>query len=453
MDVSGKNILVVGFGKSGLSATRYLLKAGAHVTINDIRFERDLDKEQVRQAREMGAGFKTGGHEVEDFVRSDMVVLSPGVPTNIHPVLEAKKNSISVLGELELASRFIKSPILAITGTNGKSTAITLMGQILEKAGMKYFLGGNLGTPLMDHVAGENDVDYVVLEVSSFQLDTMEEFNPLVAVLLNISPDHLDRYSNYEAYVKSKLSIFKNQGKGRFAVLNDDDERLSGFDMKTGVRILRYGFDRRDKVDAFIEDNRLVIDCPGIADMSLNLEDFHLPGRHNLENLMGVVLAASCIGIEKQAIEKALRSFRGLSHRIEFAGTVAGIDFYDDSKATNVDSAVKSIESFDRPVILIAGGKDKGGGYKPLVETAKRHVKKAILIGEAAPVMGKALEGSVPLSFSLGLEEAVFEAFSAAARGDVVLLAPACSSFDMFRDYVHRGIVFKNAVRKLSDGI
>ena len=452
MEFSKKNILVVGFGKSGLSTSRYLLGRGAHVTISDIKTEEELDRELLNEAKNLGARLETGEHRPDTFINSDMIVVSPGVPLDLAPIRAAMEKSVPILGELELASRLLNRPILAVTGTNGKSTSVSLLGAMIEKSGLKLFMGGNIGTPLMDYVSKEKDVDYILVEVSSFQLDTIERFSPMVSLLLNITPDHLDRYPDYEAYVRSKLNIFKNQKAGQFAILNDDDERLYRFNPTGGVTVLRYGFKKKRDRNAFIEGNGIVINLPGKNESVFSIDEFHLPGRHNLENLMGVVLAASCIGIEKESIEKAISGFRGLSHRMEYSGKVDGVDFYDDSKATNVDAAIKSIGSFNRPVILIAGGIDKGGEYHSLVEAAVRHVKKAVFIGEARSILARSFEGIVPYTFAESMEDAVSQAFSAAHENDVVLLAPACSSFDMFSDYAHRGRIFKKAVNGLGDG-
>ncbi len=452
MEFLNKNILVVGFGKSGLSVSRYLLSRGAYVTINDLKPEGDLDRKLLTEAKDLGARFETGEHRIETFLGSDMIIVSPGVPLDIEGIRAARSKKVPVLGELELAFRLIKSPVIAVTGTNGKTTSVSLLGAIMEKAGLKIFMGGNIGTPLMDFVLTGNDVDYVLAEVSSFQLDTIEEFRPDVSLILNISPDHLDRYPDYESYARSKLKIFKNQSAGQYAILNDDDERLSRVNPGGEVNVLRYGLERRKGRSAFFNGREVIIDISGREERAFGIEDFNLPGRHNLENLMAVLLAAFCIGIDKNAVERSVREFRGLPHRMEYSGNVNGVDFYDDSKATNVDAASKSVGSFDRPVVLIAGGIDKGGSYGPLVETAKGHVKKAIFLGEARTILAESFEGIVPYAFAASMEDAVNQAFKAAAKNDAVLLAPACSSFDMFIDYAQRGRAFVEAVRRLDDG-
>ena len=304
----------------------------------------------------------------------------------------------------------------------------------------------------MDYASGDMSADYVLVEVSSFQLDTAERFSPLVSLILNITPDHLDRYENFDAYMRSKYSITRNQGEGRYTVLNDDDPLLHDFKPEGRVSVLRYGIAKTDGRNAYIERKRLVACIPGKAEQVFNVEDFLLPGTHNLGNLMGAVLVALCAGIDANFIQEVILDFKGLPHRVEHIARIAGVDFYDDSKATNVDAAVKSLEVFDRPVILIAGGIHKGGDYDPLVKASTSRVKKGIFIGEARFRLGDAFNNNIPYKFADDMEDAVKKAFSAAVKDDVILLAPACSSFDMFTDYGHRGRVFKEKVKGLIDG-
>jgi UDP-N-acetylmuramoylalanine--D-glutamate ligase len=307
------------------------------------------------------------------------------------------------------------------------------------------FVGGNIGTPLIDYAAGVSKADVAVVEVSSFQLDTMEGFSPLVAVLLNISPDHLDRYPNYEAYVQSKLKIFKNQGAGDFAILNDDDKALSSFVLQRGVSGLRYGLKKKDLRQAFVEGKGIRAGLPGKESHTFDLQKCPLPGKHNVENMMAAALAGLALNVEPPVIQHTMDHFQGLPHRLELSGRIREVDFYDDSKATNVDAAIRAIASFDRPIILIAGGRHKGGDYSPLVRVAKGRVKKAFLMGES-------FEDRIPYATADDMEDAVTKAFSVAKPHDVVLLAPACSSFDMFTDYAHRGRAFKEAVEGLQHG-
>ena len=452
MDVSEKRVLVVGLGKSGLSTTRWLSGQGAKVTVSDLKGEAELDGELLNEVSGLGAKLEVGGHRKASFLDKDMIIVSPGVPLDIEPLRAAKEKGIPVMGEMELASRLIDIPITAVTGTNGKSTTTAFLGALIENAGLKPFVGGNIGNPLMDYVAGDWKADYAVVEVSSFQLDTTEEFCPMISLLLNISPDHLDRYPNYEAYVQSKLSIFKNQGPGHYAILNDDDENLSRFDPSTGVSVLRYGREKRENRQAHMEGGQLHARLPGKETYGYELEKLRLPGTHNVENLMGAVLVGLVLDIEPRVIQNTIERFQGLPHRLEWVRNIGGLDFYNDSKATNVDAASKSIESFDGPVILIAGGRHKGGDYSPLVKASTGRVRKAIFLGEAKHLLAKAFEGIIPFSLAQNMKDAVSQAFSSSKPDDVVLLAPACSSFDMYSDYEHRGRHFREEVERLDNG-
>jgi UDP-N-acetylmuramoylalanine--D-glutamate ligase len=452
MLLKNKHILVVGLGKSGLSVVRYLVREGARVTVSDMKEEAELDPSALQEMRTLGVTLETGGHATETFLRAEQIILSPGVPLDIAPLRAAKEKGIPATGEMDLAVQITNTPIVAVTGTNGKSTVTAFLGELLKKAGHKTFVGGNLGTPLIEYAAAGLKADVAVVEVSSFQLDTMEGFSPLVAILLNISPDHLDRYPNYEAYVQSKLKIFKNQGPGDFAVLNDDDAVLSSFAPPKDVSVLRYGLKKRNIRQAFVERKGIRAGLPGKASHFFDLQKCPLPGKHNVENMMAAALAGLALNVEPQAIQHTLDHFQGLPHRLEFVGRVREVDFYNDSKATNVDAAIRSIASFDRLLILIAGGRHKGGDYAPLVRVAKGKVKKAFLMGESKQIMAEAFEDRIPYATADSMDDAVAKAFSVAKPHDVVLLAPACSSFDMFTDYGHRGRVFKQAVEGLQHG-
>jgi UDP-N-acetylmuramoylalanine--D-glutamate ligase len=452
MNVSGKHILVVGLGKSGLSVVRWLANKEARVTVSEIKGEADLDPRFLQETRDLGVSLETGGHRRETFLRADTIIVSPGVPLNTEPLKAAGQEGIPVLGEMELACRIMKTPIVAVTGTNGKSTVTAFLGEMMRAGGLNVFVGGNIGTPLIEYAAGEQTADYAVVEVSSFQLDTMISFHPRVAVLLNISPDHLDRYPGYQAYVNSKLSIFQNQGSGDWAVLNDRDPALRSFEPGETVSVLRYGPEKRRNRQAYLEGNKITAVLPGNGLHQFVLDPCVLPGEHNRENLMGAVLAGLSLGVRPPVIQQTIATFRGLPHRLEFAGRVGDVDFYDDSKATNVDAAIRSVKSFDAPVILIAGGRHKGGAYSSLVEAAGGRVRKAVLMGESRFLMAEAFEGIIPYCMAEDMAHAVTQAFSSARSRDVVLLAPACSSFDMFTDYGHRGRVFKAEVERLRDG-
>ncbi len=420
--------------------------------MSELREETELERALLQDALQLGIELEIGGHREETFLNSDMIIVSPGVPLDIGPLKAAAEARIPVLGEMELASRLMDIPLVAVTGTNGKSTATAFLGSILKDAGLGAFVGGNIGTPLMDYVAGDWRADYALVEVSSFQLDTMENFSPMISLLLNISPDHLDRYPDYEAYVQSKLNIFKNQGPGQYAILNDDDQVLSQFEPAGGVSVLRYGLEKRENRQAHMEGRSIRAHLPGEKEESFGLERFKLPGRHNRENLMGVILAGLILGIGPRIIQGTIEKFQGLPHRLEYVGTLRGVDFYNDSKATNVDAALRSVATFDRPLILIAGGRHKGADYMPLVKAATGRVRKAIFLGEAKRILADAFRGTIPFALAEDMRDAVSQSFSSSEPKDVVLLAPACSSFDMFSDYTHRGRVFREEVERLGHG-
>jgi len=449
MDVLNKRVLVVGLGKSGLSAAHWLSREGAEVTVSDMKTEAELDPVLLKEALGFGIHLETGGHLTGTFLKQDTIIVSPGVPLDIGPLKAAKEMGIPIMGEMELAVGLIDVPILAVTGTNGKSTATAFLGFMMKRAGFEVFVGGNIGTPLIDYAGTDRKAHYAVVEVSSFQLDTMEKFCPSVSLLLNISPDHLDRYPDYEAYVQSKLTIFRNQGAGHYAIMNDDDHVLSNFKPPENVSLLRYGMEKKRRRQAFMEGKRIRACLPGMEAHHFNLEKFRLPGRHNLENVMGVILAGLSLRIKPQTIQEAIDHFQGLPHRLELIGSSKGVDFYDDSKATNVDAAARAITSFSKPIVLIAGGRHKGGDYSPLVKVAAGRVKKAVFLGEAKYLLAQAFDGIIPFTLAEDMEDAVSQAVSSARQNDVVLLAPACASFDMFSDYGQRGRVFKETVERL----
>jgi len=445
-------VLVVGLGTSGLWTARWLAGQGADVIVTEKKRESELDPDILRELLELGVRLEVGGHKKETFLDVDTIILSPGVPHDMVLIKSASEKKIPVVGELELASRFIDTPIIAVTGTNGKTTVTTFLGHMLENAGFNVFVGGNIGTPLIAYAASEQRADYLVLEVSSFQLDTIHTFSPYISIILNISPDHLDRYPDYEAYIQSKLRLYENQGDGQYLILNRDDQRLSSVTPSSGVSLLFYGSEKMEGLHAFLEGGRISASLNGSTRQSFSLDAFALPGSHNLENLLGAVLAGMALGIDAAMIQETINQFKGLPHRLEYVGEVNGVLFYNDSKATNVDAAVRAVTSFDRPLILIAGGRHKGADYAPLVTAGRGRVKGAVFLGEAKGLLAESFRDEIPFSLAENMEEAVLRAFSMASKGDAVLLAPACSSFDMFSDYLHRGRVFREVVEGLTHG-
>lgn len=444
---------MVGLGLSGLTVARFLAGQSAMVTVSDIKPEKELEPQVLKELSTLGINLETGGHHAKTFSQAEIIILSPGVPHDTEVLMAARSRGIPVMGELELSSRLIDIPMIAVTGTNGKSTVTAFLGAMLEQAGFNVFVGGNIGTPLMAYVANKNKkADYAVVEVSSFQLDTIRTFCPHVSLILNITPDHLDRYTGFEAYVRAKLRIFENQGAGQYLILNDNDQNLSAVKPASGVSVLRYGMEEKSGRNAWVEKSKIHTRWEGSQRGEYSLEGFRLPGLHNVENLMGVVLAGLVLNLEPHVIQAIIDHFEGLPNRMEWVREIDGIEFYNDSKATNVDAAVRAIASFGQPLIIIAGGRHKGADYAPLVTAAKEKARKAIFLGEAKDLLATAFDGSVPFSFAEDMGEAVSLAFSSAERGDAVLLAPACSSFDMFLNYSDRGKAFRAAVEKLSRG-
>lgn len=442
---------MVGLGKTGIALVSFLLRQGAQVLVSDSRQLTEIQK-QVSEHDEIGRSLilEAGGHSSAFFLKPDMVLVSPGIPLDIPALKAAQDRGIPILGELEVFTAFSKTPVVAVSGTNGKTTTTALLNEMLVQSGKKTFLGGNIGRPLMDYILNGQEKEIVVAEISSFQLDTTKNFSPKVGLLLNITEDHLDRYADFQAYINSKASLFRNQGQDNLAVINGDDPICRS--IGEGLAGPVYFFSRTQKVPqgVFVDQSKAILQL-GSGREVYELSGFPLPGIHNQENALAAILGARLMGGDPEAIQKTLLTFKGFGHRLEKVGEVRGIGFYDDSKATNVGAVVKALEGFDRPVILIAGGRDKGGDYHPLRELIQTKVKALILIGEAREKMMKQLGPLTKTQAANTLEEAVTLAFHQGQAGDLVLLSPACSSFDMFRDYVHRGNVFQKAVRELEE--
>ena len=378
----------------------------------------------------------------------------PGCRRSCPGFKTAVSHGIPLIGELEVAGHYLRLPVAAISGTNGKTTTTTLVGEMLRASGRRPLVGGNIGTPLVDLVDRQAQADCLVLEISSFQLDTAPSFKPHAAALLNITADHLDRYPNFQAYTDSKALLFRQQGPENLAVLNADDPLVAALAPQIKSRVYFYSSRKPLLVGAWKTDQALKVHLAGAVGPAIDfpLADIALPGGHNLENLMAALLIALEMGATPAGCAEILANFRGLPHRLEWVANLAGVDFFDDSKATNVGAVVRSLEHFDRPVVLIAGGRDKGGDYSPLFPWLRRKVKQIILLGESKEIMAAAFTGYAPLKTAADMPQAVAQAFAAAVPGDVVLLSPACSSFDMFRDYAERGRVFQQAVRSLDHG-
>lgn len=457
LNFENKKVLVVGLARTGLAVARFLKDRGAQVTATDLKKKDELGS-YVQNALTMGISLKLGEHDIESFTGADFIVVSPGVPHSITPLEAARRAGIPVIGEVELASRCINEPIVAVTGTNGKTTTTSLIGKMLQASGRKVFVGGNIGDPLIDYINSGTDADVVVAEISSFQLDTIKSFRPKVGVLLNITEDHLDRYNDFSDYVRSKGRLFKNQESTDLAVLNGMDPAVCGLESIIAGQRLYFNINSAGshsvpggRHGVVIKDKEMICSLPGEAPVILSLAKFRLKGEHNLENAAAATLAALAAGADRAGIQAVLDTYEGLHHRLEYVGNVNGIEYYNDSKATNVDAVKRSLESFTSPVILIMGGRDKGGSYALLNDLIRKRVKVLIAIGEAREKILSVLGGLTHSEPAGTLADAVRLARQAAAPGDVVLLSPGCSSFDMFSDYAERGEEFCKAVRGLMD--
>jgi len=450
LNLKNQKVLVVGLAKTGLATARFLKNQEARVTAADLLTQDQLGP-CAEQARAMGVSLELGPHRAETFTGADLIVVSPGVPHTIGPLEEARKAGIAVIGEVELAVRHIREPIVAITGTNGKTTTTHLVGQMLRASGLEVFVGGNIGAPLIGYVDSGGRADVIVAEISSFQLDTMESFRPKVGVLLNITEDHLDRYRDFQQYVRSKGRLFENQDNTDVAVLNRADPSTQSLESAIRAQKFYFNVNAHGRGGVKLQGREMVCRVPGRAPMTLSLANFKVTGVHNFENAAAASLAALAAGADESAIQRTLNTFKGLHHRLEHVRTVHGVQYYNDSKGTNVGAVMRSLESFDAPVILIMGGRDKGGSYTVLRGLIKERVKRLIAIGEAREKILDKLGGATDSQEAASLEEAVHSAAQTATRGDVVVLSPGCSSFDMFTDYAQRGEAFCRAVRNLGD--
>ncbi|WP_131995748.1 UDP-N-acetylmuramoyl-L-alanine--D-glutamate ligase [Acidipila rosea] len=447
MEFKGKKVLVVGLGKSGRAAALFLRRQGAQVTVSDIRSAEQLGKD-IPALIEEGISVEAGGHGLLTFRRQDLIVVSPGVPLDTPELVQVKKFGLPIIGELELASQLLKGKILAITGSNGKTTTTTLCGEILQAAKLPVNVGGNIGVPVIALVEESRSDDWSVLEVSSFQLETADTFHPNIAVILNITPDHLDRHGSFENYAAAKERIFANQTAEDSLVLNADDDAASRAAVRAKSRIFWFSRKRAVRQGAFVYEGAVVYRASEQAapEFILKLDEIPLKGEHNVENVLAAVCAARLAGVPAETIRAAVAAFKAVEHRLEFVAEIVGISYYNDSKATNVDAAMKAIASFPGGIHLILGGKDKNSDYSLLRPLLEQRVKAVYAIGSAAEKITSQIHGVVQVVSAETMEQAVALAADAADAGDTVLLAPACSSFDQFENYEHRGRVFKELV-------
>jgi UDP-N-acetylmuramoylalanine--D-glutamate ligase len=418
-ELRGKRVLVVGLARTGVSTAQFCVTHGARVTTTDARSESEIG-EAAKLLRAAGVHLELGGHNEKTFLDQDLIVASPGVPADAPLLQAARGKGVTIWSEIELAARYLKGRMIGITGSNGKTTTTSLIAHILKTAGVPTILAGNIGTPLISQVEQTNDKTITVVELSSFQLDLIDTFRADISVFLNLTPDHLDRHHTLEAYGAAKARIFENQTESDSAVLNADDPAT------------------RPYAPTKPQD-----------EVVLRLEDIPLAGAHNVENVLAAVAAARLAGAEAAAIAGAVRSFEGVEHRLEFVAEIGGVRYYNDSKATNVDATLKALDAFPGRILIVLGGKDKGSDYTVLQKPLREKAILALLIGAASEKIEKQIAGSVAIERAGTIERAVEISSHAARPGDVVLLAPACASFDQFENYEHRGRVFKDLVRQL----
>jgi UDP-N-acetylmuramoylalanine--D-glutamate ligase len=452
VELKGKKVLVVGLGVSGLAAALFLRRRGAQVTVSDVRSAEALGQ-QIPALLDAGVNVEAGGHGHATFRRQDLIVLSPGVAPNSPEMEEARTFHIPIIGEVELAARFLQTEILAITGSNGKTTTTTLAGEILLAGGLATQVGGNIGVPAIELAeTGQNRPGaWSVLELSSFQLETVDTLRPKIAVILNLTPDHLDRHGNLANYAAAKERIFAQQTAGDFLVLNADDARVQQAASRARSQVYWFSRTKLVRQGACVHQGMVVFRASEVAALEpvLPVAEIPLKGAHNVENVLAAVCAGRLAGVAADAIAQAVRGFHAVEHRLEFVATVDGVDYYNDSKATNVDSTMKAIESFPGRIHLILGGKDKKSDYTTLRPLLTERVRRVYTIGAAAEKIEAHIAGAAEVVHAETLPAAVARAHDAAEAGDVVLLAPACSSFDQFENYEQRGRAFKQLVAEL----
>ena len=450
LELANKRVLVVGLGKSGLAAAHFLRARGARVTVSDARPATLIA--ELPMLLDEGFMVEAGSHGLLTFRRQDLIVVSPGVPANVPELVKVRALGMRIIGELELGAQFLAGEVLAITGSNGKTTTTTLVGEILKASGRPTLVGGNIGRPVVD-MADEATADtWSVLEVSSFQLETIEEFRPKIAVVLNITPDHLDRHGSFENYAAAKARITENQTPEDYLVLNAEDVPTQLVASRTKAQIYWFSAKRQIKQGAFVRGETIFFTAKegGKPEPVMPVAEIPLAGAHNVENVCAAICSAKLAGVSSETIRAAVSVFKAVEHRLEFVRELDGVRYYNDSKATNVDATVKAVEAFPGNIHLILGGKDKNSDYAVMGSLLQERVKTVITIGSAAEKIEQQLAGVVKIERAETIDRAVTWAREHAASGDVVLLAPACASFDQFENYEHRGRVFKHLVQELN---
>ncbi len=451
MDLKDKNVLVIGAAVSGIPAVRFLISQGAKVILNDSKKIEAL-KDVIDNLCDVEFKLVSEGHPIELAQECDFAILSPGVPLDMPLVKELKRLGKEAIAEIELGYRFAKAPILAITGTNGKTTITMLLGEIIKADSRKAFITGNVGNALVGEVLFAKENDFFVTEVSSFQLESIVNFRPTVAVITNITPDHLDRHKTMEGYTEAKLRIFENQEENDFAILNWDNELTRGLKSRINSKVLYFSRSIILEEGAWVENNEIWVSLDGKKDFIIKVEDIFIPGAHNVENVLAASLMAYCAGVSPEIIGKAVKNFKGVEHRVEYVDEIDGVIYYNDSKGTNPDASIKAIEAMKRPTVLIAGGYDKSADFDSFIKSFGSTVKWMILLGETKNKIAEAANQNKFLSYEFveNIEEAVKRASEVAVSGDCVLLSPACASWDMFKNFEQRGRIFKESVYSLT---
>jgi UDP-N-acetylmuramoylalanine--D-glutamate ligase len=455
LEIAGKKVLVMGAARSGVASAKFLAKRGATVALNDAK-PFDEWPAEARELKTQGIGCLPG--EVPGWLldQIDLLVVSPGIPGAAIPLRYAERAGAEVIGEVELASRFLKGRMVAITGSNGKTTTTTLVGELLKEAGLQTQVGGNIGTPLISLIETSGDDGWTVVEMSSFQLETIKEFHPEVAIVLNVTPNHMDRYESLTAYAAAKHRIFMNQGPGDVAVLNADDEIVSSWAKGLRAHVVKFSTRQELQEGLFLRGREIVCQSGGAEKTLLFRDEMKLRGLHNVENVMAALSAGLACGAAPSSMRETIMRFEPVEHRLEFVSEVGGVKFYNDSKATSVDATVKALEAFvddDGKIVLILGGRGKKAPYAPLRSLVQERVRKLILIGEDAGTIAQELGSFAQCERAKEMKDAVARSFAAAEEGDTVLLAPACASFDMFDSFEHRGMVFKQEVELLKSKV
>jgi UDP-N-acetylmuramoylalanine--D-glutamate ligase len=447
VELKKKRVLVVGLARTGVATALFCTARGATVTASDSRTEGEIG-EDVSKLRASGVALELGGHQEKTFLEQDLIIPSPGVPADAQLLQAARAKGVTIWSEIELAYRFRQGKLIGITGSNGKTTTTSLVEHILRTASFPTILAGNIGTPLISCVDRMTHDTVTAVELSSFQLELIQSFRTDISVFLNLTPDHLDRHGSMDAYTAAKARIFANQTEEDFAILNADDSATTPL---APTRPRLYWFSRKQRVaqGAFLRGSEIVFRDDGKEEAVLKREELPLPGAHNLENVLAAVVATRLAAASSKAVREGVLSFAGVEHRLEFVAEINGVRYYNDSKATNVDATLKALDAFPGRIIVILGGKDKGSDYTPLQAPLRERAILALLIGAAADKIASQIDGSVPIERAGTLDHAVEIASQAARAGDVVLLAPACASFDQFQNYEHRGQVFKTLVREL----